>query len=480
MARTSSAPAFDEVEIVLPGSMYAEVQRHLTARTDREQIALLLAGTAVYGRDLRLLGREYVVPGEEDLDHAHYTGTGLTAKFNDAVLARAVKERAGAIIRVHTHPFSSTGVGFSGIDDHYDREEAKWLARHFPQLVFGSMVFGRESVDARVWCVCDDSVWPVPVRRIVAWDSPMRILRPESAPSLPKIEPLEFDRQIRAFGPEGQQRIGQMRVGIVGLGGIGSLVAEGLARLGVRRFVLVDPDKVDPTNRNRLLGLTAVDVENKRFKVNIAGREIRRVSAEAKIIYRNGDVTSASRAAPLKSCDMIVAATDTDYSRLFLQTLCVQYLIPLLNVGVALNARDGRVEDAYGLTQLWLPGRDNPCMLCAGLIDGRLVALELAPPIQRAELQARGYIRGADVPDPQVRPLNGIISYVALSLFHNFACGYAPPELAVGYDMLKHEVERYEYPKDGDCRICGMHGVMGRGDNVRMEYYRDRTALEAR
>jgi molybdopterin/thiamine biosynthesis adenylyltransferase len=87
----------------------------------------------------------------------------------------------------------------------------------------------------------------------------------------------------------------------------------------------------------------------------------------------------------LKGCDLIVAATDNEYSRLFLQTLCAQYLIPLLNLGAVINASaaDGTVEDAYGSAQLWLPGKGNPCMSCAGMIDARLVSMELAPEAER-------------------------------------------------------------------------------------------------
>ncbi len=92
-----------------------------------------------------------------------------------------------------------------------------------------------------------------------------------------------FDRQIRAFGKEGQQLISRLKVGIVGLGGTGSLIAEGLARLGVERFILVDADRVEETNRNRLLGLTENDVRNQSFKVTLARRIIKQVKAECEV-----------------------------------------------------------------------------------------------------------------------------------------------------------------------------------------------------
>jgi ThiF family len=59
------------------------------------------------------------------------------------------------------------------------------------------------------------------------------------------IPPAEFDRQARVFGVESVEDLGQLRAGIVGCGGTGSAVASLLARAGVRRFLLIDADRVD-------------------------------------------------------------------------------------------------------------------------------------------------------------------------------------------------------------------------------------------
>src|SRR2546430_1634402 len=53
-----------------------------------------------------------------------------------------------------------------------------------------------------------------------------------------------YDRQTRLFGMAGQERIGDFKVAIVGLGGVGSHVAQQLAYLGTKRFILIDADIV--------------------------------------------------------------------------------------------------------------------------------------------------------------------------------------------------------------------------------------------
>jgi hypothetical protein len=65
----------------------------------------------------------------------------------------------------------------------------------------------------------------------------------------PEPAPL-FDRQIRAFGPEGQRVLRQLRVGIVGGGGTGSALFEQLVRLGVGYIVILDPDEINDDGSN--------------------------------------------------------------------------------------------------------------------------------------------------------------------------------------------------------------------------------------
>ncbi len=88
---------------------------------------------------------------------------------------------------------------------------------------------------------------PVELTRVVG--DRLRIRYPGRGDGVP---PLEFDRQTRVFGARTTEDLTQLRVAIVGCGGTGSAVASLLARIGVSRFVLIDADRVDMTNLNRL------------------------------------------------------------------------------------------------------------------------------------------------------------------------------------------------------------------------------------
>src|SRR5215469_15661793 len=83
----------------------------------------------------------------------------------------------------------------------------------------------------------------------------------------------DFSRQS-FLGPDSEKQFAHTRVVIVGLGGGGSHIAQQLAHIGVGNFALIDPQDMEDSNLNRLVGATEWDVANKTPKVEIASRLI--------------------------------------------------------------------------------------------------------------------------------------------------------------------------------------------------------------
>ena len=75
-----------------------------------------------------------------------------------------------------------------------------------------------------------------------------------------------YSRNIALFGEEGQRKIAATTVAIVGLGGLGSHVAQQLAYLGVIRYALIDHDVITESSLNRVIGALPQDVPSKRRK----------------------------------------------------------------------------------------------------------------------------------------------------------------------------------------------------------------------
>ena len=144
-----------------------------------------------------------------------------------------------------------------------------WVIRRLLQISrgmpVGALVFGRRSIEADVW-LPDGS--RLGLDRAVVVGNTIQRLTPSSKDAVGSREP-----SIGSSGCSagvGQEELAECRVGIIGLGGIGSLVAEYLARLGVGHFCLVDDDR----SRNRICrgssALTLADARIGVTKVSVA------------------------------------------------------------------------------------------------------------------------------------------------------------------------------------------------------------------
>ena len=94
-----------------------------------------------------------------------------------------------------------------------------------------------------------------------------------------------FDRSIGLLGEENFNLIQDKVIAVFGLGGVGGTALEALARTGFKNFVLIDFDKVDPSNLNRQILYTAKDIG--RNKVEAAKERILSINEEASIQVYN-------------------------------------------------------------------------------------------------------------------------------------------------------------------------------------------------
>jgi molybdopterin-synthase adenylyltransferase len=122
------------------------------------------------------------------------------------------------------------------------------------------------------------------------------------------------------------------RVAIIGLGGGGSHIAQQLAHVGVGDIVVIDPDVVEESNLNRLVGATARDAHRQTPKVDVTERVIRGVHAGARVTKIKG--RWQQRAELLRDCTAIFGCVDTFSDREQLEIAARRYLIPYLDIGM--------------------------------------------------------------------------------------------------------------------------------------------------
>jgi molybdopterin/thiamine biosynthesis adenylyltransferase len=260
-----------------------------------------------------------------------------------------------------------------------------------------------------------------------------------------------FHRQELLFGREGQQRIIARSVAIVGVGGLGSHVAQQLAYLGTRRFVLIDADRVSESNLNRLVGATPRDAAEARLKVEVAERMVRSISGEAHV-ERIGEGLVSERAFGLiAETDFIFGCVDNDASRLILNELCQAYVRPYLDLATDIDPDDG----TFGGRLIYADGQ--ACVSCKNLLDQDAVRYGLASDAAREEEERiygvrRGALAGTG---PAVVSLNGILASLAVTEFMMETTGIRAAEVLLEYKgMMGGIVVRDRELPDFSCYYC--------------------------
>jgi molybdopterin-synthase adenylyltransferase len=463
---------------------------HLLSDRDHEQMAVTLCGVNRMHHEVRLLVRDVIL-----LPPDAFRVQGVAQLELAPEVQAFIHERAAAqsLIEVdwHSHPGNGHAVAFSGVDDHYEAAQAAYLAHKMDGVPYGSVVVNDHTLDARLWLTRSGK------RRTKKGDV-LRIYQPDAHPiqslrlgDLRRVTPVSmqrhlhpstssasplFDRQVRAFGRELQNRLGELRIGIVGLGAIGSAMVEYLARLGVRNWVLVDSDVVELSNLNRLINATVTDAEKQRPKVYVARSTIRQVAPQAYVRALQTDVFDPEALRTLKTCDLLIVATDNHSSRMALNRLAVQYLIPLVHLGFNIDVQTEPRDEERIVTDISgefaVPDLGRWCLKCAGLVDSQLAGWELASPAQRALLKQRGYV--ADTPAPAVHHLDGLIAALATAEIQNLVCAYKPTTSRyVVYDALKPELLPLHVTPSETCPVCSAeHGALGLGDLEPLPDYR--------
>jgi len=141
-----------------------------------------------------------------------------------------------------------------------------------------------------------------------------------------------FDRAARLFGEPGMEALSLARVMVFGLGGVGSYVAEGLARSGVGHLQLVDFDSVCATNVNRQLHAMKGTIG--KSKAQLMADRCQAINPDAEVegipLFYNEE-TSAQLLPFGENPDFVVDAIDNVKAKLHLLATCVERKIPVVS-----------------------------------------------------------------------------------------------------------------------------------------------------
>lgn len=182
---------------------------------------------------------------------------------------------------------------------------------------------------------------------------------------------------ISVWGEKHQADLARCRVGIVGLGSVGSLVAECLARVGVSHFVLIDPDRIEARNLDRTAGALREDATDSTAKVEVAERNIRNTATGEALDINAvaGSLLTPVGLAAALDCDVLFSCVDRPWPRHLLNAIAYAHLIPVVDGGIfTLTAEDEFVHADWSIHTV---GPERACLVCLGAIDPGDVALDI-------------------------------------------------------------------------------------------------------
>jgi molybdopterin/thiamine biosynthesis adenylyltransferase len=265
------------------------------------------------------------------------------------------------------------------------------------------------------------------------------------------------------FGTEGQRRIATTKIAIVGLGGLGSHVAQQLAYLGVVDYALIDFDVVRESNLNRLIGATDADVREETPKTRVAERSVRSIQPRATINPINEPVAMAEHA--IAGADVVFGCVDRDIHRLEITRIASTYAKPY--VDAATDVLGEGTELVYGGRVIFCDG--TRCLVCLPeLLDQDQIARDRLSP-QQLDAHRRIYGVASELLDgsgPSVVSINGVVASLAVTEFMVAVTGLRQPAAQLIYRAERGIVRSSSDEPSADCYYCTRLWASGRSDDT--------------
>ncbi len=452
--------------------------RSLLLRDELEYGALMMCGRSRHidpwtgELEERALVREVIDVGLDAFSER--TATSMTWETKPILsLAKRAMTKGFALCIAHSHPRG--GLEFSPKDDVADADSM--------HIIFNRMDTDRphfslimDKVGELVGRAFGPDLKPAPISMIRIVGDRFTVRYPGRELHQTRDE---FDRSVRTFGPQAVADLSELRIGLIGNGGTGSAVASLLGRLGSSRLLLVDNDRVERTNLNRMHFAQLSDAILRHKKVEVVARGLAAIGLTDIVVIRDGFVDSPGVRDALLSCDLIFGCTDDDIGREFLNRIAHFYLIPVIDIGLLIEPNDSGGYDVFdGRVTVIQPG--YPCQLCRNLISPtRMLEQDMVRrDPELFELRRRaGYVVGGTAPNPAVVTFTTEVACMAVNEMLHRLTGFRGTE-----SRASERVRNFRLLKDSDslpagaskdeCPLCGLRKWDGRGD---MEPFLNRT-----
>ncbi|UGA43031.1 ThiF family adenylyltransferase [Bradyrhizobium quebecense] len=381
--------------LVLTAKLADELRAHLFPGDGLEAAALLLC-TVTGARRQKWLGREVIC-----VPHAHCTRRPdfitWPGEYVEAAIDRA-SARGDAVIAVHAHPGGL--FSFSGTDNESDRMLMPAIRAGTDCAAGSAIMIPSGAMRARLYD--DDRATPIDL--VMKAGADIETWWHTGATASGPLKP------AMAFTGEMRASLNRLSVCVIGVSGTGSIVAEQLARLGVGEIILIDFDKIEERNLNRILNATHADIGS--LKVEMFADAIRRYRSDVEVVGVPHSVATREAVLAASQADILFSCVDSAEGRHIADRLTASFAMPLFDVGVAIPTETlpcggHRIAEVYGRVDYVYPGGSS--LMDRGVYDAALLETEYlarSAPHALARKIEDGYLRGMAEEAPGVITLN--------------------------------------------------------------------------
>jgi molybdopterin/thiamine biosynthesis adenylyltransferase len=388
-------PSGRKFSVAMPEGLSQSLQAHLIRPDRQEDLAFALYRPSKGAtRDSALL-IEAIFP--TDGDRVVHGNVSFLPDYYVRSIAKARQMGLGLAL-IHSHPRGRGWQTLSSDDERAERSIAASTLAATKQPLVGMTLAAQDlSYSSRIWMREEHTLFRTQEAKNV------RVVGRRLRVSSPRVtgRPMRaFDRSELAWGRAGRETLADLTIGVVGLGSVGSAVAEILVRLGVKSLLFVDPDVVDVVNLDRTLNTTASTV----------GWDKVEVAAEAALAHAPGPIhvtalagkcDDAAAYSALLDCDIVFACVDRPWGRRVLNQLAYTNAIPVSNGGMLARSRKGKFVGADWHVHVVGPGRR--CLQCWNAFRPEDAAVDFA-----GLLDDPHYIKELDERSPLIAHANVI------------------------------------------------------------------------
>jgi hypothetical protein len=384
----------------ISGEMHAQLRAHLHPGDLKEAIAFALCGRLSTSTHNGLLVHKLLL-----IPHELCTRKGdfieWPTDYIDDLIDEAAEKSMG-ILKIHSHPEGYDD--FSELDDASDRILFPSIyalineqAPHFSAIMYSDGV-----IKARV-VHTDNEFQPVDKVSIIG-DQVIIYGATE------KGNDAEINlRNQQTFGLGTSNLLKSLTVTVIGCSGTGSIVIEQLARLGVGKLIIADPDQIELKNLNRILNSTYEDAINGAEKVAVMQRAISAMGFDTEVVaFRSLLQEDRPLMEAAMSGDFIIGSVDSIEGRSIMNSVSTMYLIPYIDMGVKLvTDKKGGIDEISGSVHYLQPGKSS--LRTRGVYTIEELAaegLKRTNPEMYDEQRKNGYVVDINVESPAVIPIN--------------------------------------------------------------------------